>query len=286
MPVTFVGGIAFGTGNPKLSGESGLPQIPKNYFSPEAKGIEQLPALKQRIGEVTKQVEQMLSTDKFKLKILPQFLADERPLLQKSALLTPAARKRFLKEEGAVGVARQETRSMVNALSNGATSLNALYKGSLPIVVTPIPDASAIHPTLWDIGAKPELLAHETAHLLGIQNEGFELNGYPLDGIMNEENAFLALQRVAPGTKPKLTESDFNEMMQSLASQVQAGPKPDVKVAEREFSPIPFDAYPTPGNSPRLRWQNLSPAERQRLTEEAVKEWKRPQGKAPARHQL
>lgn len=275
MPVTFVGGLAFGKGSPKISAENGVPAMSQNYFKPGATGIEQIPALKQRIVAVAKEVEQMLSTDKFKLKIKPQFLADETPLLQRSDLLTAEARKKVLKEKGAAGLASQETRSLVTALSNGATSQAARYKGSLPIVVTAVPDGRYLTPTLWDIGANPALIAHESGHLLGIQNEGFQLNGYPLDGIMNDETAFLALKKVSPGTKPKITESDFNEMMQSLAGQVRTGPKPDEKTAKKEFSPIPFDRYKTPGNSPRLNWDNLSYAERERLTAQSVAQWKR-----------
>ncbi len=273
MPVTFVGGIAFGTGNPKLSAAGGLPPLSKSYFSSGAKGIEQSPALKKRITEVAEQVEQLLSTDKFKLKIQPKFLADERPMLQTTDLLKPADRKKLLKEKGPAAVAEYETRGLVTALSNGASSQNARFKGNLPIIVTPLPDPNFITPTLWDVGTNPALLAHEVGHLIGIENEGFQLNGYPLDGIMNDETAFLALERVSPGTKPKLTDSDFNEMMQSLAGRVQTDPKPDPKVAQREFSPIPFDRYKTPGNSPRINWINLSYAERQRLTEQAVKQW-------------
>lgn len=273
MPVTFVGGLAFGTGSPKLSAANGLPPLSKTYFNPGAKGIDQIPALKKRIIETVKQVEQMFSTDNFKLTIQPTFLADERPVLATYGFLKPAERKQLLKEHGAAAVAERETRDFVAALNNGATTRIARFKGNLPIIVTPLPGRDTISPTRWDIGARPALLAHEVGHLLGIVNEGFQLKGYPLDGLMNEEMAFQALERVSPGTKPRLLKSDFNEMMQALANRVLSENKPSPKVAQREFSPISFDLYPTSPKDPRTRWNDLSYKVRQGLTEQAVKQW-------------
>lgn len=219
LPLRIVGGVLFGKTNPKTAQQiSRLPTLPPaNFFKKNAKSIEDIPALRQRVLDLLNEIEQIFKTDFFALQIEPQFVANEALLLDKEELKLG---KTFINYQ--------------TALNKGIV-YDRLNTEVMTITITPQPNPDFVSPTLWNPFDEAYLLAHEMGHILGISAEGFTLKGYPLLGLLTDAYALHVLRKNGRKESPKLTRIDFNSMMQNIIHNLN--PRVDVFKGEKLFQP-------------------------------------------------
>jgi hypothetical protein len=264
VPIRFVGATPFASCSPEVvRAESGFDKAPAVYFKKGATSIDQIPALKARVLEITKVIEATLRTDKCQIHIEPIF-PDETKLIGKSTAMSEAELRDVAKDlpgpSAAVKLGMVRFRMANGDLIDGINRHNNPRQPIL-IYVLPSPNPNVITPTAWDPYANPLLLAHEFAHCLGVATEGYELKDYPADGLMKDEcymNA-LAAQKLAP----RLLPTDFNELMLSHIDRLQ--PAIDKAKAEREFKKTSAMEYTQSSG-----WWDLKPGDRHRIATEDV----------------
>ncbi|MBI5508977.1 MAG: hypothetical protein HY903_09505 [Deltaproteobacteria bacterium] len=265
VPIRFVGALGFAAASPAMARKWGnVADAPSRYFKAGATSIAQIPALKDRLLEIIATVEEALATDFCRVHLTPSF-PDERTIADKSWLQSEKQITRDLREaqvEPTAAAIRDSAYKGANmALIEG---IKAKTSPANPIIiqVLAVPNPTVITPTAWDPYSNPLLIAHEVAHCLGVDTEGYELADYPANGLMKDETGMTVLQQMT-GKSPKLLRTDFNELMQKHAAK--ASPTVDGAAARREFKDTSGSRY-TRG----VDWMALSPARRLTLAKAQV----------------
>ncbi len=240
--VGFIGAGLFARTTPKLVQKAAhlSEPPPKERFVKGETSFENVPAVRQRLTELTTEIGTYYETPFFKLELEPVFL-DEKKLLSDEDRL-----------EKNYGIYQSR---LFDAMARYVTT----SPEAVPILVPAIPNQQIITPTIWDLDAPTVLLAHEVGHLLGTHTEGYELEDYPANGLMNDELVFRELAK--EGLKPVFLRSDFNEIMRALLER--AKPKIAKGKIMKAFSPT-SEIYAN--DSAENYWQ---------LTQEGRLEWAR-----------
>jgi len=185
------------------------------------------------------------------------------------------------------GSAPEDYTQYIVALRDGVASLR---KGTaIPVTVVARPEASRASPGEWDIYSDARLYAHELFHVLGVDHEGYELFGYPPNGIMQDEYSFHAVDALlkAKGRLQDLGLSriylpDLVAMMSMFGGELKdispapLNPERLQEIIDKYFSIISGDADVTAkGYSGRLliEYTGWTHAERVQHAEKNVQEW-------------
>ncbi|MGQ0506931.1 MAG: hypothetical protein ACT4TC_16595 [Myxococcaceae bacterium] len=218
----------------------------------DANSIEDNPALKAKVLEICRDIEQTWNTPDVELNIVPSFLRDESSFIPANA---------------------RSHNEMSNELWSGM-SRNRSAEDPLPVLISPAQNSQVITPTLWDVTARPELLAHEVGHILGNTNEGYCLRHYPLDGIMGDELAFNKLDEL--GATPHPTTADVSTI---LGNMIERGSlSPALPVSKKEA----LDALPPSTNDLNMaqtytpefdEWMSRTHAQREEAIQKKVEDY-------------
>lgn len=230
---------------------------PAKYFEKPFYSFADAPAfLKDRLNIILRTVESVFDTPFFKLKIEPVFI-DERQILPPESI-----------NELSYNAYQSDLFSAINQLYSDPSGKNAR---AAVIYLNAIPNSQVATPTIWDLYSNPLLFAHEFAHLMGTHSEGYELEAYPANGVMNGEADFDAFLKLAPkGMKISFLRSDFNEAMQRMLRRAE--PPLDKESIDTFFTETTVDLYNESAYEDYWQW---SPEKRRQEAETKVKGWLR-----------
>jgi hypothetical protein len=230
VPLQICGATLFAVAKPEQAIQNGFSNVDSTFFQAGAQSFDDIPALKRRILTMLKGIEKVFATPRCKLVIRPYFPRD--------ADLT--------------GSVHNELTNLCDGLKQGANDV-------MGIVIDPVPSPYRAAPMIWDAYSSPLIYAHELCHVFGVNTEGYLLDDYPIDGVMNDETANIFATK--HGLEPRLLESDFNAIMRALMTWQGAG-EPDMADAGlAEFTP----AHELYQRKTRANWWGMTSPQRTEL---------------------
>lgn len=179
---------------------SALPEPPpRGYFGTKKFSFSEIPAAKARLEKLVEDIRGYFETEFSSLEIVPLFPSD------RDVMASADLRERDMRMYN-MFLRNSLTRELEKPAAGCAQT-------PVPVIVEAAPDPFRGSPTAWDLYSKPWIFAHELAHILGVRKEGYELDGYPPDGLMNDEFAFHLVTELAPAARIALTQADLGEIL-------------------------------------------------------------------------
>jgi hypothetical protein len=206
-------------------------------------------------------ISQRFDTGFSGLNINPVFV-DELKLLTENHLVTKAQIEKMSYNEYLLLLNKAAKLISTDSIKN--------LNGSIPVIVAAIPNPNFATPTEWDPFYPADVYAHEFGHILGINSEGYELEGYPFHGVMNGGEMFKRLTDLGLHDKIKVQKSDLNEIfIDGFGSPRKWTPEINANDVQKAYSPTTNEKYGA--RLPEFRSKPI--IERMAIVEKELKAW-------------
>lgn len=185
-------------------------KIIPEYFKPNVKNFDEHPFLKDQALKFINKIEKIFSTSNLTLKLDYEFVKDEtfyfKPLDDS-----------YKNPDNPLPYAYHMQTSMINR----AQKHMRLNSKKFPFIIQPFDIGQNISPVGYTLygDRQPSLIAHEMGHVLGIPNEAYWSNIYPLRGLMTSDTQLKILSEQNNCiVQSAATEMDFYSILLAVAN--------------------------------------------------------------------
>jgi len=150
-----------------------------------------------------------------------------------------------------------------------------MQTNAIPISIVAKPDATRASPSEWDIYSDPRIFAHELFHVIGSYFEGYECDGYPVNGMMQDEYMSRAVDSyMGKRSVPYLLLSDLLEMISSWGSTKSINPKPmNIEILDEWINRYSDSSICSRTSNSRVNYLSWPPSKKMNEANKNVLEW-------------